>query len=112
MKCIKRIVMAEAFRYDGDLKDMDGKYYVPEWAAEAFEKGTLFYAPLHKGESPTELFLRVPHEKPLRIPVGHYVVRDGYGKIGRLSPTLFHDIYEEWPAGGFAGRVRIWRIQE
>lgn len=90
--------MAEAFRYDGGMKGADGEYYVPEWAAEAFEKGTLFYAPLDE-ELPTELFLRVPREKPIRVPVGYYVVRDGYGKIGRLSPTLFRNIYEEWPAG-------------
>ena len=66
--------------------------------AEAFEKGILFYAPLEHGAPPTELFLCVPHEKPLRVPVGYYVVRDGCGAIGRLSPALFRDIYEELPA--------------
>lgn len=99
MKCIKKDVTAEAFRYDGDLKGADGKYYVPDWAAEAFEKGTLFYGSRETGEPPTELFLRGMQEKPLWVPAGYYIVRDGYGAIGRHSPTLFHDIYEELPAG-------------
>ncbi len=103
MRCIKKMVTAEAFRYDGDLKGADGEYYVPRWAAEAFEKGILFYAPLEHGAPPTELFLCVPHEKPLRVPAGYYVVRDERRVIGRLSPTLFHDIYEEWPAGDEGG---------
>lgn len=38
MRCIKKMVTAEAFRYDGSLKGADGEYYIPGWAAEAFEK--------------------------------------------------------------------------
>ena len=98
MRCIKKTVTAEAFRYDGALKGTDGRYYVPRWAAEAYENGTLFYAPLNEGEPPTELFVRTSHEEQLHIPLGYYIVRDGYGTIGRLSPALFRDIYEEWPA--------------
>ena len=58
MRCIKKMVTAEAFRYDGSLKGADGEYYIPGWAAEAFEKGTLFYGSRETGEPPTELFLR------------------------------------------------------
>lgn len=99
MRCIKKNVTAQAFRYDEELKGADGKYHAPEWAAEAFENGTLFYAPLNEGEQPTELFVRTSYEKRLHIPKGYYIVRDGYGAIGRLSPTLFHDMYEELPEG-------------
>ena len=99
MRYIEKTVTVEAFRYDGDLKGADGKYYVPDWAAEAFEKGTLFYGSRETGEPPTELFLRGMQEKPLWVPAGYYIVRDGYGAIGRLSPALFRDIYEELPAG-------------
>lgn len=98
MRCIKKIVTAEAFRYDGDLKGANGKCHAPKWVTEAFEKGILFFAPLNEGEAPTGLFLRVPFEKPLRVPVGYYIIRDGCGAIGRLSPTLFREIYEECPA--------------
>lgn len=43
MKYKKKPVVVEAFQYDGDLKGADGKYYVPDWAAEAYEKGIMYY---------------------------------------------------------------------
>ena len=39
MKYRKKPVVIEAFKYDGDLKGADGKYYVPDWAIIAFENG-------------------------------------------------------------------------
>lgn len=47
---------ADYFRYDGDLIGSDGKYYVPDWAAKAFEDGVLFYADTQ--DSPSELFIK------------------------------------------------------
>ena len=40
----KKPVVIEAFQYDGDLKDCDGNWYVPNWAVEAYEKGVMHYA--------------------------------------------------------------------
>ena len=40
----KKPVVIEAFQYDGDLKDCDGNWYVPNWAVEAYEKGIMHYA--------------------------------------------------------------------
>ena len=34
MKATKKPVTIECFKYDGDLKNSDGKFYVPEWGAE------------------------------------------------------------------------------
>ena len=104
MRYIEKTVTVEAFRYDGSMKDADGKYCVPSWAEEAFEKGTLFYALLNEGEQPTELFVRTSYNERLHIPLGNYIIRDGYGAIGRLSPVIFRDIYEEWPAGDLEER--------
>ena len=36
-------VVIEAFQYDGDLKAGNGKWYVPDWAVEAYEKGIMHY---------------------------------------------------------------------
>lgn len=35
MKATKKPVTIECFIYDGDLKNSDGKFYVPEWAQKA-----------------------------------------------------------------------------
>ena len=39
----KKPVVVEAFQYDGDFRDGDGKYYVPEWAEKALKDGTMYY---------------------------------------------------------------------
>lgn len=45
MKCKnkKTAEIKEIFRYDGDLKDRNGKYYIPDWAIDAFINGELHY---------------------------------------------------------------------
>ena len=43
------------FQYDGDLKNENG-YYVPKWASDAFENGTLFYEAI--GDAQPELFIK------------------------------------------------------
>lgn len=43
MKYKKKPVVIEAFQFDGNLKGSDGKYYVPEWAVNAFEEGILYF---------------------------------------------------------------------
>lgn len=58
MKYKKKPVSVEAFRFDGDLKGSDGKYYVPEWAVKAFEEGILYFDALTPDTPPIELFIR------------------------------------------------------
>ncbi len=38
MKFRKKPVIIEAFKYDGDLKDRNGLFYVPFWAQEPYKK--------------------------------------------------------------------------
>lgn len=33
----------EAFQYDGNVKDSNGKYYIPDWAIKPFEDGTMYF---------------------------------------------------------------------
>lgn len=39
----KKPVTVEAFQYDGDFKNSDGKWYIPNWAIDAFKSGTMFF---------------------------------------------------------------------
>ena len=59
MKFRKKPVVIEAFQYDGDLKDRDGKYYVPDWAVKAFKEGTMYYIiPRAKPSDTPELYIK------------------------------------------------------
>ena len=43
MMYIKKPRIIEAFQYDGDLINQNGKYYVPKWAEDAHKKGIIFF---------------------------------------------------------------------
>ena len=67
----------EAFQYDGDFKNQDGKYYcyIPQWVAEACENGTLFF------DGPT---LKVKTlEGDVTVEVNDYIIK---GKNGEIIP--------------------------
>lgn len=92
MKYRKRPVEIEAFKYDGDLKGSDGKYYVPGWAVEAFEKGVIHYATL-KFDNPPELFINTL-EGTHHVSVGDYVIRGVKGELYPCKPDIFEETYE------------------
>lgn len=91
MKYRKKPVVIEAFKYDGDLKDKDGNYYVPQWAVNVFEKNVLFYAPYEDGD---ELYV-MTLEGPYHISVGDYIIRGVAGEIYPCKPDIFELTYEE-----------------
>ena len=70
----------EAFQYDGDLKDRNGKYYIPDWAIDAFIDGKLHY-------EANELYL-VAHI----VNVGDYLVKKA-GDIFVSSQKYFESVY-------------------
>ena len=72
-------VALAAFQYDGDLKNSHGEYYVPDWAVEAFENGTIFYKEL-RDKQPCELFIKTRTDI-VHVPVGNYIIRDTDGEI-------------------------------
>lgn len=88
MKYRKKPVVIEAFKYDGDLIDKDGNYYVPQWAEEAYKNGVLFYA----GEA--ELFVKTL-EGVHHVSVGDYVIRGVAGELYPCKPDIFEQTYEE-----------------
>lgn len=91
----KKPVVIEAFKYDGDLKGADGKYYVPDWAVQAFGEGVLFYklqlSPLHL---PCELCIKTL-EGNLQVSVGDYIIRGVNGELYPCKPDIFAKTYEE-----------------
>jgi hypothetical protein len=88
----KKPMVVEAFRYDGDLIDINGNYYVPDWAIEAFEKDVLFYD--EHNDHPFELFIKTL-EGINHVSVGDYIVKGTQGEFYPCKPDIFKQIYEE-----------------
>lgn len=86
MKYKKKPVVVEAFQYDGDLKGADGKYYVPDWAAEAYEKGIMYY-------DLTELFINTL-EGTHHVSVGDYIIQGVKGELYPCKPDIFVKTYD------------------
>ena len=86
MKYKKKPVVVEAFQYDGDLKGADGKYYVPDWAAEAYEKGIMYY-------DLTELFINTL-EGTHHVSVGDYIIQGLKGELYPCKSDIFVKTYD------------------
>lgn len=93
-KYIKKPIEVEAFQYDGDLKGSDGNYYVPQWAVEAFENGTMYYDSLNGREEPCELFIRTLEGKH-HVSVNDYIIKGVKGELYPCKPDIFEETYEE-----------------
>ena len=91
MKYRKKPVVIEAFKYDGDLKDKYGNYYVPKWAVDAYDKNVLFYDTAEGGD---ELYVRTL-EGIHHVSAGDYVIMGVVGEIYPCKPDIFEQTYEE-----------------
>ena len=89
----KKPVVIEAFQYDGDLKDCDGNWYVPNWAVEAYEKGVMHYASESCGAPPCELFIETL-EGIHHVSIGDYVIQGVNGELYPCKPDIFEKTYE------------------
>lgn len=90
MKYRKLPVEIEAFQYDGDLKNRDGQYYVPQWAKEAFEAGVLYYSEFNG--SPSELFIKTL-EGNHHASVGDYIIQGVAGELYPCKKDIFNQTY-------------------
>lgn len=91
MKYIKKPVIIEAFKYDGDLISEDGYYYCPYWAKNAFENGTIFY----DGEPPIELYIKTL-EGIHHVSIGDYIIQGVNGELYPCKPDIFWKTYERY----------------
>ena len=99
MKYRKKPVVIEAFKYDGDLKGADGKYYVPEFAVKAFEDGVMYFHSLKENEPPCELFIKTL-EGDHHVSVGDYVIQGVNGELYPCKPDIFEKTYDAAEGGG------------
>ena len=88
----KKPVIIEAFQYDGDLMGSNGKYYVPDWAIEALEKGIMYYD-CFEGK-PSELFIKTL-EGNHHASVNDYIIKGVNGELYPCKPDIFEKTYEK-----------------
>lgn len=81
-----KVVEVDAFKYDGDLINSDGEYYVPDWAAEAHKSGILYFKPYQN--YPCELFIKT-HYGDLHVKCDEYVIQGVNGELRVMSESLF-----------------------
>lgn len=91
-KYVKKPVVIEAFKYDGDLKSKDGKYYVPNWAVAALENGTMFFS--SSDNSPCELYIKTL-EGVHHVSIGDYIIKGVKEELYPCKPDIFNETYQE-----------------
>lgn len=90
----KKPVVVEAFQYDGDFRDCDGKYYVPEWAVKALTDGTMYYIyPRAATDFARELYIKTL-EGNHHASVGDFIIRGVHGELYPCKPDIFAKTYE------------------
>ena len=90
----KKPVVVEAFQYDGDFRDGDGKYYVPEWAEKALKDGTMFYIfPRTSLDAAPELYIKTL-EGNHHASIGDFIIRGVHGELYPCKPDIFAKTYE------------------
>ena len=88
----KKPVEIEALQYDGDVKNSDGIYYVPDWAVKALEENVMFYDVLDM-DYPCELFIKTL-EGIHHVSVGDYVIQGVNGELYPCKPDIFKKTYD------------------
>lgn len=76
----------DAFKYDGNLMNSLGEYYVPYWAVEMYKQGVLFY-------EDGNLFVQFPISSEVVKP-GDYVTLEG-SIVSVFPGKSFERFYEE-----------------
>ena len=92
MKYRKKPVVIEAFKYNGDLKGIDGIYYIPDWAIEAFEEGVMHYGK-KDNETCYELYIETL-EGTHHVSVGDYIIQGVQIGLYPCKPDIFEETYE------------------
>lgn len=80
----------DAFQYDGEIKDANGHYCVPGWAAEAVEKGQLFYESV---DGEPLLFTEFYGERQI-VNIGDYLM-NGQEFIFPVEADWFESTFEK-----------------
>ena len=89
MKYVSKQQTIEAFQFDGDLIDSNGKPYVPNWAIKAFEDEEIVY----NKDVPYELYIQQKNNY-IHVPVGNYVLLID-NSLYTCEKSLFENLYKE-----------------
>lgn len=89
----KKPVVIEAFKYDGDLMNSKGEYYIPDWAVEAYTRGDMYFDSFESTSPPTELFIKTL-EGIHHASVGDYIIKGVKGEFYPCKPDIFEQTYE------------------
>lgn len=89
----KKPTEVEAFKYDGDLINTAGKYYVPDWAVTAYNNNILCYRALRYDDKPCELFVDT-REGLKHVDIGDYIIQEGTGELSVCKGNIFEKSYE------------------
>lgn len=87
MKALRKSALVEAFKYDGDLKGSDGKYYTPDWIIKPFRQQLI------KIREETGELVIYAKDRYLTAKVGDYVIKDSDGDIYPCSAYMFEKMY-------------------
>lgn len=87
MKALIKSALVEAFKYDGDLKGSDGKYYAPDWIIKPFRQQLI------KIREETGELVIYAKDRYLTAKVGDYVIKDSDGDIYPCSAYMFNKMY-------------------
>ncbi|EHR0217896.1 hypothetical protein KS664_001464 [Clostridium perfringens] len=90
----KKPVVIEAFKYDGDLVNSKGEFYIPEWAIEAYKNKDMYFDAFDSLSPPTELFIKTL-EGIHHVSVGDYIIKGVKGELYPCKPDIFEQTYEE-----------------
>lgn len=81
--------LVQAFKFDGDLINSKGKYYVPEWAVKSFHEGKLFFNP----EIMEQCIIN--NGGIYNVGLGDYIIRDSQGELHTCTEEVFNKTYEK-----------------
>lgn len=87
MKATKKPVTIDCFKYDGDLMNSNGQYYVPEWAVEAEKNGIIFF------KDQGEMYIKTL-EGDHHASVGDYIIKGVNGELYPCKPDIFAKTYD------------------
>ena len=86
MKATKKPVTIECFKYDGDLMNSEGKFYVPDWAEKAYNDGVIYF------KDQGEMYIKTL-EGDHHASVGDYVIKGVNGELYPCKPDIFERTY-------------------
>lgn len=91
MKFRTKPIEVEAFQYDGDFMDSNGRYYIPQWAIDAYEAGTLYFDTING--VPAELLIET-ETGALHVPLDDYIIKGDDGRLYPCNRTVFEAAFK------------------